>query len=129
MSLPRVIGAFGVALSLVVVGLAAGGVGAAPDSQQTVRVEMRGGPAGEPPVFVPDTITVAPGTTVTWFTTTGTHTTTSDTGLWDSGRRLASGEEYSFRFNAPGVYPYFCEPHLDRGMIGRVIVSSAGKGM
>ena len=123
MSLPRVIGGFGVAFSLAAAGLVASGVGAAPESQQTVTVGMRDY------AFEPETITIAPGTTVTWAPTSGSHTTTSESGLWDSGRRLAVGETFSYTFNTPGVYPYFCEPHLDRGMIGRVIVSSAGKGM
>jgi plastocyanin len=124
MSLPRVIGGLGVALSLAATGLVASGVGAAPTSQQTVTIGMRDY------AFEPDTITIAPGTTVTWVTTSGSHTTTSETGLWDSGRRVPVGESFSFMFNTPGVYPYFCEPHRDReGMVGRVIVSSAGKGM
>ena len=125
MSLPRVLGGLGVGLGLAVLGFAAPNVVAAPTSQQTVRVEM----VSQPDVrFVPETITISPGTTVTWVTTSGSHTTTSDTGVWDSVRRLGVGEEFSYTFNTPGVYPYNCEPHIDRGMIGRVIVTSAGKG-
>ncbi len=124
MKLSRSIGGLGVGLGLAILGFAATGVGAAP-SQQAVRVEM----VSQPDVrFVPETITISPGTTVTWVTTSGSHTTTSDTGVWDSGRRLAVGEEFSYTFNTAGVYPYYCQPHLDRGMIGRVVVSSSGKG-
>ena len=73
---------------------------------------------------------IAPGTTVTWVTVSGSHTTTSNTGLWDSGEeRLPVGESYSFTFQQPGVYDYYCRPHRNAGMIGRVIVSTAGKGM
>jgi plastocyanin len=125
MSLPRVIGGFGVALGLAVVGLAASGVGAAPESQQTIRVNM----ASNPTRFEPATITVAPGTMVVWETVSGSHTTTSETGLWDSGRRLAVGETFSYTFSAPGVYPYYCEPHRDQGMVGQVIVATGAKGM
>jgi plastocyanin len=124
MSLPRVLGGYGVALGLTVLGFAASGVEATPASQQTVRVEM----ASNPTRFVPDTITVAPGTTVVWETTSGSHTTTSVMGLWDSERRLGVGETFSYTFGTPGVYEYVCTPHVDMGMIGRVIVSSAGKG-
>jgi plastocyanin len=122
MGIPRVIGGLGVALGLAVLGFAATGVGAAPASQQAVTVEMMDYQ------FAPEQVTIAPGTMVTWAPTSGSHTTTSETGLWDSGRRLDVGESFSYTFNTPGVYPYFCEPHLDRGMVGRVIVSSAGKG-
>ena len=126
MSLPRIIGGFGVALGLAVAGFAASGVGAAPESQQTVTVQM----IGDPDRFVPAALTIAPGTTVTWTTVSGRpHTTTSETGVWDSGRRLDVGESFSYTFDTPGVYPYYCEPHRDRGMVGTIIVSSAGKGM
>jgi plastocyanin len=100
-------------------------VAAAPAAQQTVTVEMR----GNPNVFVPAEITIAPGTTVTWVDVSGTHTSTSDTGLWDTGRRLEVGESFSFTFNTPGVFPYHCVPHINAGMVGRITVSAtAGKG-
>lgn len=123
MILPRVIGGLGVALGLTIAGLATGGVAAAPSEQQTVRVEM----ASNPTRFVPAQLTIAPGTTVTWYTTSGSHTTTSDTGVWDSVERLAVGEEFSYTFNTPGVYPYNCVPHRDQGMVGTITVTSASK--
>jgi plastocyanin len=118
--------AVGVAIGLGIAGLIGGGATAAPVQQQTVTVDMLEGPNR----FEPRDITIAPGTTVTWVDVSGTHTTTSATGIWDSGeRRLEVGESYSFTFQQPGVYDYYCRPHRNAGMVGRVIVSTAGKGM
>ena len=56
-------------------------------------------------------VAVPPGTSITWTNKGPTaHTTTADNGLWDSGD-LAAGQSYSFTFNDPGVYWYFCRPH------------------
>ncbi len=70
-------------------------------------------------------ITVEPGTTVTWVQRGQYgHTTTSYDGLWDSG--LIEGNTdgtYSYTFEKPGTYEYFCEPHEEMGMVGTVTVS------
>jgi plastocyanin len=75
--------------------------------------------------FAPQTVTVAPGTTVRWVHTGQVqHTVTSDTGLFDSDI-LAGGQEFSFTFNEAGTFPYFCELHGvagGGGMAGSVIV-------
>jgi alcohol dehydrogenase (cytochrome c) len=56
-------------------------------------------------------VAVPPGTTITWTNNGPTvHTTTSDSGVWDSGD-LQVGDEFSFTFTDPGVYWYFCRPH------------------
>jgi len=56
-------------------------------------------------------VAVPPGTTITWTNQGPTvHTTTSDNQVWDSGD-LAVGQSYSFTFQDPGVYWYFCRPH------------------
>jgi plastocyanin len=61
--------------------------------------------------FHPDTVTVAPGTTVTWTSDDSfAHTTTSDTKLWESGP-LQPGKSYSHTFDKPGSYPYHCTVH------------------
>lgn len=73
--------------------------------------------------FSPSTLTIKAGTTVTW-TNDGpsAHTTTSDTGVWDSGTLDAPsasggygggspGGNYSFTFNTPGTYSYHCKIH------------------
>jgi quinohemoprotein ethanol dehydrogenase len=56
-------------------------------------------------------VAVPPGTTITWTNNGPTvHTTTSDNQVWDSGD-MAAGQSFSFKFNDPGVYWYFCRPH------------------
>ncbi len=70
-------------------------------------------------------ITVEPGTTVTWVQRGQYgHTTTSYDGLWDSG--LIEGDTdgtYSYTFEEPGTYEYFCGPHEEMGMVGTVTVT------
>jgi plastocyanin len=65
--------------------------------------------------FVPDTIRVPAGTKITWINCEEAfadepHTTTSDAAVWRS-ELLAPGDLYERRFDQPGTYPYFCEPH------------------
>src|SRR3712207_3243160 len=74
--------------------------------------------------FDPANITVEPGTTVTWVQSgNNPHTTTSYDGLWDSGMiEGGSGRAFSFTFEEPGTYDYFCIPHEDLGMVGSVTV-------
>jgi plastocyanin len=75
--------------------------------------------------FAPANITVEPGTTVTWVQSgDNPHTTTSYDGLWDSGLLPGgSRQTFSFTFEEPGTYDYFCIPHEDLGMIGSVTVT------
>ena len=75
--------------------------------------------------FAPANITVEPGTTVTWVQSgNNPHTTTSYDGLWDSGLLPGgSRQRFSFTFEEPGTYDYFCIPHEDLGMIGSVTVT------
>ena len=76
--------------------------------------------------FVPDSIVVPVGATVTWVNCEDVgvepHTTTSDTtGIWDSSD-LSPGARFSHRFPVAGTFPYHCTPHRDLGMVGKVIV-------
>ena len=75
--------------------------------------------------FAPANITVEPGTTVTWVQSgDNPHTTTSYDGLWDSGLLPGgSRQTFSFTFEEPGTYDYFCIPHEDLGMVGSVTVT------
>jgi plastocyanin len=74
--------------------------------------------------FVPDTIRVPAGTKITWINceedfADEPHTTTATGGAWRS-ELLSPGDLFERRFDAPGIYPYFCEPHPF--MTGAVIV-------
>jgi plastocyanin len=83
--------------------------------------------AGTPVTMVdnrnlPAKLTVAVGTTVTW-TNNGIvpHTVSAAGGSFDSGN-VQPGESFSFTFDAPGEYGYFCRPHVFIGMTGTVVV-------
>lgn len=72
--------------------------------------------------FSPATITVAVGTTVTWKNNDGvTHTSTSDTGVWNTGN-IAGNSSTVTTFRTAGTFPYHCIYHGSMGMRGTVIV-------
>jgi plastocyanin len=72
--------------------------------------------------FQPANVAVASGTAVRWRNSgSQPHTTTSATGLWDSGV-MNSGAQFTFRFDQPGSYPYLCTIHPAL-MRGTVVVS------
>ena len=61
--------------------------------------------------FGPATVTIRVGTTVTWVNNDGDlHTVTSSQGLFASPG-LDPGDTFTYRFTAPGTYPYFCAVH------------------
>ena len=69
--------------------------------------------------FTPATLTVSPGTTVTWGNNDSiAHTSTADAGLWDSGS-IPSGKTFTFKFDTPGTYKYHCSIH---GFTGTIVV-------
>ena len=75
--------------------------------------------------FKPATITVKPGTTVTWIhNSTMPHTVSGDTeGL--SSSTMYGGEKYSYTFDKSGSYSYACDLHP--GMKGKVVVEGGGQ--
>jgi hypothetical protein len=73
-------------------------------------------------VFTPATITVSAGTTITWKNNDGiAHTSTSDSGVWDTGN-MAAGASTTTTFSTAGSFPYHCTYHSNMGMKGIVIV-------
>jgi plastocyanin len=72
--------------------------------------------------FEPETLTVSPGTKVTWLNKDDEpHTATSS----EKPKRFESGvldtaQSYSFTFAEPGSYPYFCKLHPH--MTGVIVV-------
>lgn len=70
--------------------------------------------------YIPDDVTIATGTTVTWTNSDSVaHTSTSDASAWNSGI-VAPGGRFSFTFATPGTYSYHCTIHP--GMVGTVVV-------
>lgn len=108
-------------LGIVALGLAGRSALAAPGAQRSTTIEMQDFQ------FAPKTVTISVGTTVNWPNPgAAPHTTTSDTGLWDSGQK-APGESYSFTFDQAGTFPYYCTLHGARGgigMAGTIIVTA-----
>ncbi len=70
--------------------------------------------------FSPQTITIAPGTTVIWTNRDDIpHTVVSDDKVFKS-KVLDTDEKFSFTFDKAGNFPYFCSVHPK--MTGKVIV-------
>jgi plastocyanin len=73
--------------------------------------------------FMPQTLTVSPGTRVTWVNRDDSpHTATSTQKVFAS-KALDTDDEFSFTFTKPGTYAYFCAIHPH--MTGRIIVTTA----
>jgi plastocyanin len=83
--------------------------------------------------FVPSSLTIKRGDSVEWVLIKGNHEVASGTvietedgregvpdGLWDSGK-MASGS-FTYTFNSIGTFPYYCDSHVDVGMIGTITV-------
>jgi plastocyanin len=70
--------------------------------------------------YSPATLTVAPGTAVTWINhDEDVHTVTSTTDAFHSAG-LDTDETFSYTFTQPGTYEYFCKLHPL--MTARVVV-------
>ena len=86
--------------------------------------------------FEPATITVKAGDTVTWTVTKSIgepHSVTSGKPGTDQGKDFDSGiglkddgQSFTFTFDKPGTYDYFCQVH-PTVMTGQVIVVAAGQ--
>ncbi len=61
--------------------------------------------------FGPATLTVAPGTTVTWINRDDIPHTVVSTDSAFKSKVLDTDEKFSFTFTKAGNYPYFCSIH------------------
>src|ERR1700712_5274157 len=102
---------------------------------KTVEITMKNDPKG---VFVPATVTVRLGDTVSW-TNPGliTHTVTFDPAQAENKENVAlpagaapfasndmeEDATFSHTFTVKGTYKYVCKYHEAMGMVGTVIVS------
>ena len=77
--------------------------------------------------FIPSTVTIQPGDTVTWEAGNADHTATAGSaadgpsGVFDSSLIMAGGS-FSYTFDTAGSYDYFCMVHP--WMTGTVIVEA-----
>jgi plastocyanin len=70
--------------------------------------------------YAPASVTISPGTTVTWVNKDSVqHTVTERNGVFDSGL-FSLNKTFSYVFTNPGEYEYYCIPHPY--MTGKVIV-------
>ncbi len=78
--------------------------------------------------FSPADITIDPGTTVRWISSTSTpHTITPNDpqqpGVWSRVETASTGVVLTHTFTVSGqTYNYHCEPHLAEGMTGIIRV-------
>ncbi|MFQ5687563.1 MAG: plastocyanin/azurin family copper-binding protein [Candidatus Scalindua sp.] len=83
--------------------------------------------------FVPSSLTIKRGDSVKWVVIEKVHEVASGTviegedgregvpdGLWKTGK-MASGS-FTYTFNSTGTFPYYCDSHVDQGMIGSITV-------
>ncbi|MFW6193710.1 MAG: plastocyanin/azurin family copper-binding protein, partial [Gemmatimonadota bacterium] len=98
--------------------------------------------------FDPPGLRVEPGDELLWLNLGDFHTTTAfhpthddllaaDVPLripdgaepWHSGTLgLSDATDFTYTFEVPGVYDYFCQPHYSFGMVGRVIAGEPRGG-
>src|ERR1051326_7492592 len=78
----------------------------------------------EPFSFNPDIVTINVNDQVVWTWVSDFHTSTSATGLWDSGL-FNTGHVFTNTFTAAGSFPYLCTFH---GFTGTVNVQGSGGG-
>ncbi len=73
--------------------------------------------------FSPMAVTINVDDTVVWTWVVDLHSTTADNSLWDSGLQ-ETPYSFSYKFTAPGDYPYYC---INHGFTGDVTVQAAAK--
>jgi plastocyanin len=114
------------ALPLVaVVALALGAPAIAAETDQPAQIAAATAPATvtiDNFAFGPAVLTVAPGTKVTWNNKDEEpHTVLSaDGGKTFKSEALDTDDKFSFNFDKPGTYKYFCSIHPH--MVGTIVV-------
>ncbi|WP_318566736.1 halocyanin domain-containing protein [Salinigranum marinum] len=101
--------------------------------QDAVEVEVGAQGNGGTFAFAPPAVRVSPGTTVTFNWTSNTHNVLIEDqpegAGWEGHSPIENtGFTYEHTFETPGVYTYYCEPHLSLGMKGAVVVGAAPGG-
>jgi hypothetical protein len=77
--------------------------------------------------YTPSDVQIRAGDTVVWRNLDPTvHTVTASRGEFASAS-MRQGQTFAVQFNAPGVYPYFCEPHeFMRGTVSVFAADASG---
>jgi len=90
-----------------------------------IKVEMLNKRAdGQIMVYSEDISRINVGDTITWLPTTKGHNVEFLAGPdgWMIPKRSKMNQEYSYKFEIPGIYFYQCTPHKGAGMIALVVV-------
>jgi plastocyanin len=70
--------------------------------------------------FIPETLTVAPGTKVTWVNRDDMAHTVASRDKKFKSKAMDTDQSFSFTFTATGTYEYYCSVHPK--MTGKIIV-------
>lgn len=70
--------------------------------------------------FGPKTVTIEEGDKVVWKNKAGQHTVTFKNGSFD--KSISGDDRVSKKFPQSGTYRYYCRPHKNLGMKGKVVV-------
>jgi plastocyanin len=90
-----------------------------PDGSTTVNIPG-GASTQTTTAFGQNPMTVAVGTTVSWFNgDSTTHTSSADGNQWSSGN-IAPGGRFNFTFASAGRFTYHCQIHPN--MVGTIVV-------
>ena len=103
-----------------------------------IEIHMKSDPTGGVVGFDPIGVLLQPGQTVRWICDDNVHTATTYSPTHDnhSLRIPTNAQPWASDFLLPkqtfevtltveGIYDYFCAPHEEAGMVGRLIVGSA----
>ena len=90
----------------------------------TYTVNVGSAQAGKTNLFNPSTLTIMQGDVVNFVWQSQNHDVVSGTscqpdGIFDSGGPYNPPHSWSYTFNTPGVFPFFCTPHCAAGMTVR----------
>lgn len=103
-----------------------------------VEIHMKSDERGIHVGFDPVGLFVEPGTTIRWVNDANVHTATAyhpkndkhslripETARpWNSDYLVNPGDKFELTLHVEGIYDYFCIPHEEAGMVGRIIVGA-----
>lgn len=114
-------------------------VGRRSAASDEITISMAGTPTGAHVWFRPRGVLIRVGQTVRWVNQDvgNVHTVTAyhpdnkkplripDPALSWNSNYLMPNDSFTWVFDVPGVYDYFCIPHEQAGMVGRIVVGDA----
>ncbi len=105
-----------------------------------IEIHMRNNASRVKAWFDPVGLYILPGQTVRWILDMDVHATAAyhpknamhslripeGAMPWDSGLMTTKGSHFEVTLTTEGVYDYFCQPHENDGMVGRIVVGKPG---